>query len=84
MSQFEKLLNRIRTLDKDLRFDELRKVLENYGYVMGSPSKGSSHNTFRKPGCVPITILKHNPIKRAYVEKVRDIIEREMENHEND
>ena len=32
MTQWDKLLNRIYALSKDLRFHELRKVLESYGY----------------------------------------------------
>ncbi len=32
MSKWDKLLTRICTLSKDLRFDELHKVLESYGY----------------------------------------------------
>ena len=32
MSKWDKLLTRISTLSKDIRFDELRKVLESYGY----------------------------------------------------
>ena len=83
MSQWEKLLARIRTLSKDLRFDELRKVLENYGYVMNSPKGGSSHYTFRKHGCQPITIPKHEPIKKAYVEMVKHIVESEANNDED-
>ena len=50
MSKFDKLLERITSLSKDMRFDELRKVLESYGYTMHSPKGGSSHYTFRKPG----------------------------------
>ena len=84
MSQFDKLLRRIRSLDRNLRFEELRKILEFYGYTMSGPSSGSSHKTFRKPGCLPITIPQRNPIKRAYVEMVRDIIESEVEDHEDD
>lgn len=34
MSKWNKLLTRICALSKDLRFEELRKVLESYGYVM--------------------------------------------------
>ena len=59
MSKWDKLLKRISNLSKDLRFDELRKVLESYGYTMYSPRSGSSHYTFRKIGCQPITIPKH-------------------------
>ena len=82
MSQFDKLLARIRNLDKNMRFDELRKILEYYGYTMYGPSGGSSHKTFRKPGCVPITIPMHEPIKRAHVELVKAIVESEA-NDEN-
>ena len=46
MSKWDKLLEKICTLAKDLRFDELRKILESYGYEMHAPKKGSSHFTF--------------------------------------
>ena len=83
MSKWDKLLARICSLAKDLRFEELRKVLESYGYVMTSPKSGSSHYTFRKQGCQPITIPKHEPIKKVYVEMVRRIVESEAKNNEN-
>lgn len=83
MSKWDKLLNRIRKLSKDMRFDELRKVLESYGYTMYAPRGGSSHYTFRKPGCMPITIPKHEPIKRVYVEMVKEIVESEVLSFEN-
>ena len=75
MSKFYKLLERITSLSKDMRFDELRKVLESYGYTMCSPKGGSSHYTFRKPGKMPITIPKHEPIKKVYVQMVKEVIE---------
>ncbi len=48
MSKFYILLQKIRSMDKNLRFDELRKILEFYDYVMDGPANGSSHKTFRK------------------------------------
>ncbi len=60
-----------------MRFEELRKVLESYGYTMNAPKGGSSHYTFRKPGKQPITIPRHEPIKKVYVQMVKDIIESE-------
>lgn len=78
MSQFEKLLQRIHDLSKELRFDEVRKVLEAYGYTITAPRSGSSHYTFRKPGCNPITIPKHEPIKKVYVLLVKEAIESEV------
>lgn len=83
MSKWDKLISRICKLSKDLRFDELRKVLESYGYVMNAPRSGSSYYTFRKEGCLPITIPRHEPIKKVYVELVRQIVEREERNNEN-
>ena len=69
MSQFDKLLRQIRNLDKNMRFDELRKVLEHYGYTMSGPSSGSSH--------------KNEPIKRVYIEMVKEIVESEEDNGQN-
>jgi len=83
MAKWEKLLLRIQSLSKDLRFEELRKVLESYGYEMNAPRSGSSHYTFRKSGCQPITIPKHEPIKKVYVEMVKRIVESEDDNNED-
>ena len=84
MSKWDKLLARICELSRDLRFDELRKVLESYGYEMRQPSGGSSHCTFRKPGCAPITIPMHEPIKKVYVMMVKEVVESEVSNREDD
>ena len=83
MSKWDKLLNKIKNLSKDIRFAELKKILEEYGYVMYSPRGGSSHYTFRKPGCRPITIPKHEPVKKVYVEMVKAIVESEGQENEN-
>lgn len=84
MSKWEKLLQKILSLSKDMRFDELRRVLESYGYEMNAPRSGSSHYTFRKAGCQPITLPKHEPIKKVYVQMVKEIVESEVQKHEND
>lgn len=83
MSKWDKLLKRICSLSKDVRFEELRKVLESYGYEMQAPRSGSSHYTFRKKGCQPITIPKHEPIKKVYVELVKHVVESEANNNED-
>ena len=54
MSKLTKLLQKIKNLDKGLRFDEIRKVLVLYGYEMNFPHGGSSHATFRKNDQMPI------------------------------
>ena len=83
MSKWDKLLMRISNLSKDIRFDELRKVMESYGYKMNAPRSGSSHYTFRKQGKSPIIIPKHEPIKKVYVEMVRKVVESEERENEN-
>jgi len=50
---------------------------------MYAPRSGSSHYTFRKDGCAPITIPKHEPIKKVYVQMVKDVVESEASNHED-
>lgn len=82
MSKWNKLLNKIKTMNQNVRFDELKEILESYGYTMHSPGSGSSHFTFRKNGSFPITIPKNEPIKKVYVEMVRHIIE-ENENEKH-
>lgn len=84
MSQWDKLIDKICSLSKDIRFNELRRVLEYYGYEMKSPRGGSSHYTFRKSGHMPITIPKHEPIKKVYVQMVREVVESEVQEDEND
>ena len=83
MSQWDKLIKRILSLSNDLRFDELRRVLESLGYTMSAPRSGSSHYTFRKNGSAPITIPKHEPIKKVYVRMVKEVIESEEKNDED-
>ncbi len=80
MAQWDKLLDKIKSLDKDMRFAELKKVLQSYGYKVSQPKRGSSHYTFRKTGCNPITIPNHEPIKVVYVRMVKEMVEAEEAN----
>lgn len=81
MSRWDKLIQRIKSLDKNLRFEEIQKVLEYFGYELKTP--GGSHHTFRKKGCRKITIPKHRVIKTVYIEMVRDVVEEEEKRNEN-
>lgn len=83
MSKWDKLIQRIKSLDKNIRFEEIQKVLEYFGYEANVPRGGGSHFTFRKNGRAPITIPKHKHIKTVYVESVRDVIEEEEKRNEN-
>ena len=82
MSRWDKLLEQVVSLSPDVRFEELKKILESYGYVMKSSKGGSSHYTFRKDGDHPITIPKHKPIKKVYIKMVKDVIKKGEKVHE--
>lgn len=79
MSQWDKLVAAILAKDKSLRFEDLAKALTRMGYEMHQPRGGSSHFTFRKPGCTPITIPKHQPLNRAYIDLVSEAVKRYLE-----
>ena len=83
MTQFDKLLLKVRQLDNNMRFQEVKWILETYGYSMKSPSGGSSHMTFRKKGSPPITIPRHSPIKHIYIQMVKEIVEEEESSNDN-
>lgn len=65
MSKWNKLISEIKNLSKDLRFNEIKKILESYGYRMDSPSGGSSHRIFRKQGSKSLTIPENSPVKSS-------------------
>jgi len=84
MSKWDKLIHNILNMSKEIRFDELKKVLEHYGYEGRKPASGSSHWTFCKKGEVPITIPEKTTIKTTYIKMVKEIIEfEETHNEEN-
>ena len=84
MSQWSKLIERILTLDKSLRDEELSKAMKRIGYASKQPRGGSSHITFRKKGRFPVTIPKGNPVNIAYIELVRDAVEQYESENEKD
>jgi len=62
-------------LNKNLRFDDLTKVLLRIGYIQHQPRGGGSHFTFRKPGKPPLTLPKQMPMNKVYIEMVREAIQ---------
>lgn len=78
MSQWEKLLKRLKSIPNDMRFEELQKILEHYGYT--NIGIAGSHYTFSKGNHDTISIPRHNPIKRPYVKLVKAVVEMEEEN----
>lgn len=79
MSSWDKLLKKLYSLSSELKYSDLKKILERYGFTARETRGGSSHVTFYKKGCAPITIPRHKEIKKIYIRMVRDaVIKEEM------
>ena len=74
MSKFEKLIEDLLSLSRDMRFDEIQKILEYYGFVMKQPRSGSSHYVFRHNNGKRICIPKANPVNKCYVKDVKNLL----------
>ena len=72
MSQLEKSLKKLLSLPREMRYEELKNLLERFGFT--AIEKGSSHITYRKDGYPNVTIPRHGDIKRTYIKLVRDVI----------
>ncbi|MBO5341660.1 MAG: type II toxin-antitoxin system HicA family toxin [Lachnospiraceae bacterium] len=83
MSKWDKLIHKLKSSSAEIRYEELKKILEEYGYKARETSGGSSHITFRKEGCNNITVPRHKKIKRAYIELVRKVVEEEAKNEDD-
>ena len=74
MSRFDKLLDDILMLNKNLRFEDLVKALKRIGYVQSPSKSGGSHHTFKKEKCIPITIPKSKYMDIVYIRMVREAV----------
>jgi hypothetical protein len=62
MSKLEKLLLKIKINPKQVRFEELDRILMSEGFMKRQPGSGSSHYTYSK-GNVRLTI----PFRKPYI-----------------
>ncbi len=77
MSKWEKLIKAILNKKSNLRFEDLSAALIKVGYTREQHKGGSSHYTFRKKGCMPITLPKKKPpIDKVYIQLVSDAVEK--------
>ena len=84
MSQWDKLIEDILKKSPSLRFEDLAKALVKIGYEEHQPNGGSSHYTFRKKDRMPVTIPKHRPLKKAYIELGADTVRAYLEETEHE
>ena len=77
MTKLDKLIDNIVNNPKDVRFEDIDKVLKYYGFECRSSKSGSSHYTYFHVSLPDIlTIPKDRPIKAVYVKKAISAIQR--------
>lgn len=69
MSNIDKLILKMKRQPNGIRFQELAKVLEFYGYTLKAKT-GTSHRQFINQDGNVITIKEENPLKAVYVKDV--------------
>ena len=67
MTRIEKLIARIRARPPEADFDDVRSLLEAFGWMLDR--ERGSHASFSKAGEYPIVVPKHHGrrVKRAYL-----------------
>jgi len=81
MTQREKLLAKIRSHPKNVRFDDLETLLGYYGYKLARVS--GSHFRYQRQGSPPVTMSRHGAhVHSAAVEEVLRILDALAGNHE--
>ena len=73
MGKKEKLIEAIKNNPKNVRFKDLKKILESIGYT--AINNGGSHYVFTKENSISLTIPYKKPVKIIYVKQVIKIIE---------
>lgn len=68
MSKKDKLLKAMKNNPKDVRFEDLKKLLISYGYE--AFNTGGSHGVFRKEGSHDEVVPYKKPVKAYYVIRV--------------
>jgi predicted RNA binding protein YcfA (HicA-like mRNA interferase family) len=72
MPSVDKLIEKMRNQPNGISYDEAAKVLEGKGYHFNR--QNGSHCHFRAKSGDVITVARHEPLKRAYVEEILERI----------
>ena len=80
LSKLEKLLLKIKNNPKQVRFEELDKILTRAGFIKRQSSKGTSHYVYKK-GELKISIPYRQPhILETYVIQAIKLLEKHFSN----
>lgn len=71
MSSKDKLLKSIENNPKDVKFNDIKKFLEWFGFELISVT--GSHHKF-KCGDKSVVVPYHKPIKEVYIKQILDLI----------
>lgn len=83
MTRLNKIFNRIVSNPKDVDFEELDKLLKQYGFKCRQPGKGSSHYIYYHQKLQEaLSIPKARPVKAVYVRQAIAAIEKLRERGE--
>lgn len=74
MGRREELYQKLQNNPKNVRFEDLDKLLRLYGFESRQPKGGSSHYFYKREGCPSLTIPRHKPMKTVYVKMVLERI----------
>ena len=80
MSKKEKLLAKLKSNPKDFTFDEMKNLLEGYGFTLSNKGKTSGSRVMFMNGNIPITLHKphsRKELKDYQVKQIIAILERE-------
>lgn len=75
MGRREKLFITIRNNPKNVRFEDVDRLLVWAGFECRQPKGGSSHFVYRKAGCPLLTVPYRKPLLACYVKKALLYIE---------
>jgi len=74
MSKREKLIERLLRKPVDMRFDEVKVILENFEFTLDTKNQTGSHFVFFK-GELQISVPMHNhKVKQTYLKKIIEIL----------
>ena len=59
---------------RSVKFETIRNLLLNYGFIETTPGGGSSHYTYHK-GTYRVTVVKNKPVNSIYIKQVIKIID---------
>ena len=92
MTRLEKLYQQALRTPGSVRFSDLDRLLQRYGFKVSQAGSGTSHFNYRRGG-VRLTVPKHghDAVKAVYVrevlaalEQIRQELEKEEEGHEDE